>query len=583
MQAKGAGRRGGENITEQTRKVASPKRQAKKKEPIGEVDGQATHPMLPADVLQNLIANLSRRPPPDIPAGRPPLVRPPVAPYLREPGLAPELPRQALLFNEKADFGFTSRGFLASNEFDWSREELDLRPADTIAGIGNNGVWDLAMRRNARFMVIGDHDEEVIRAQEFLYKPLALIAKSPAEFVSMLAGIPISNTIESADKAFQFIDLVIEQKKEKQELGTEVERAFIDEISQRIAAHPKLSKDHANFVHHHLSWMWSPARAAGLGNVPYGGAFAGAFGGKSKDNPYWFFRARYCESELIKAGGDPKRVKDPRFSVLSSMDSFRWLQNAFLEDRVRYFVADVTDKRAWEAVGRELRAEGRKLSGLATTNVFDYLSKIPARVASLSARTIDSVMTSIDTDKSFTVYATRGCRPPHGYELYTMSKREEIEAALEKGGMNGKPIEPRSDFEMALRALDGPIARVSMSPPGFGPPTIHIGLRSGYVFSVVGAPKLPLDKLPEYLGWGAHAAFAEAGQEPPTELWGMPGDRLVFSNRLEAQLVIARALERVSELSEQAPRVGEFLRFIGLTSADLRAFIDAHPVDRAAS
>ena len=357
-----------------------------------------------------------------------------------------------VLFYEKKDLGL-SRGFIATNEFDWFKQEIDKKEADIFVGLGNNSVWDLAVRRNAKVMIIGDHDEEVIIAQEYLYKPLLLIAKSPIEFISMLAAVPIPEELGNAslEEVFDFIDKYLESYPKEGKKPTADRANYIEEIVARLKSHPLLRESHISFINKHLNWISRPKRDV---ESEYDGAFAGILAYYGKDNPYTYFRDRYNPKKLVKDGAVPEMVADPYFSSFSSMEAFLRLRNLFEQGNVYYFVADIADRRPYKIINELARQSGRKISGLSMCNIIDYLTKDANKNTSIMVQILEMVLAELEIDSSFTAYHTRGTEPPHSYEVYNVSLPQDIISELQKYGHDVSHIDRRTDLEFTIDIMN---------------------------------------------------------------------------------------------------------------------------------
>ncbi len=82
-------------------------------------------------------------------------------------------------------------GYPASNEADWHNLPWDDSPTDLVIGFGTNSAWDIASRKHAKELIIGDHVAGPLIAQNFILRPILRLAQTPAEFFSLISGIPI--------------------------------------------------------------------------------------------------------------------------------------------------------------------------------------------------------------------------------------------------------------------------------------------------------------------------------------------------------------------------------------------------------
>jgi hypothetical protein len=335
------------------------------------------------------------------------------------------LPSERVLYrgNGKRDY---HHGWPASNEFDYGLDQVvDHRPADVFMGFGNNTVWDLALRRHAKQLIIGDADEGVLRAQEFLFRPLIMMARSPQEFVAMLGAVRLPRALQAAPltEVFNYVEQQRQPLAEGQPARAAASRRFIQKLAERIAAHPDLGPRYAQLVAHHLTWslrprMWDPLP----GLIPiqwhpdYRGTGFSGYGGQ--EDIYGHFKERYDKRQMTENGSRPENLTDPMFSVLSSKKAFSWLKRRFANNDVYYVVGDVRDPGLYAAVGAFTRRTGRRVDGISLNNIPDFAANndpVEAnRIVDLVAR---SAREHLGAKASFAIYRTMGTQPPHEYRV----------------------------------------------------------------------------------------------------------------------------------------------------------------------
>lgn len=357
--------------------------------------------------------------------------------------------KQVLYVRESIELGL-SRGHLVSNESDFWKQPIDTRPADIFVGFGNNNVYDLAMRRNAKTMVIVDHDGEVLRAHEYLYKPLAMIARSPGEFISMLTGYPVPRHAMDGPIDFVFAEIARSIVSEHPIFPNPERMRYAHSVAERIGAHPALTGAHAEFVRNHLLWLAAPQQI----RPSIEGVFSD-FQLQEDGTAFMLGRlfARYSTLRLASEGAPPELVLSPNYSILSSPEAFRWLQNIYSDNQVFYVLADIADGRAYERIGDLARASGQQIGGLYLTNITDIRNETDARGNALLYRVTKAAMRGMPVDSSFTIYRTCGTGADHQYEQHQLSQPSDLHRSLRLYGSPTAGIEAPSDFAQIMTAM----------------------------------------------------------------------------------------------------------------------------------
>ena len=352
------------------------------------------------------------------------------------------LPRHRVLYDKAPSTKKT--GWPASNEFDFFAGTIDSRPADIFAGFGNNHVWDLAMRRRAKTVVLADRDPGVLKTQHLLYKPLLRLTRTPAEFVSVLAGVPLPQRLRDAPVEQAFAHIAIHRSR----LPTHERLDFIDSIVRRMKADPAIDEHQRAFVEYHLTWSIRPGPKgfrgfAARGRPAYRGGLS-AYG--DQRTLFYLFRKRYDKNaatggwRVRRKRRESRAFDDPLFSVLSSQANFDWLKGIFEADQVYYIVADIRDAGAYRALGAFAREQQRKVSGLATSNIFDASERhAPHEANRLAANVARLALQHAETDASFTLYRTRRTTMDHRFEQYELPAAKAIVPALARYGNSLEP------------------------------------------------------------------------------------------------------------------------------------------------
>ncbi len=105
--------------------------------------------------------------------------------------LAPAFFSSPNLFFNDGIYRQTAYPFYASNEYDWHKTPWDTSPTDVLVGFGTNSAWDLALRKDAKLLMIADHAAGPLIAQNFILRTILRFAETPAHFLALLAGIDL--------------------------------------------------------------------------------------------------------------------------------------------------------------------------------------------------------------------------------------------------------------------------------------------------------------------------------------------------------------------------------------------------------
>src|SRR3989344_1634010 len=341
--------------------------------------------------------------------------------------------------------GFTSQGFMASNEFDWYNSPIDLRKADIFVGFGNNSVWDLAVRRNAEYMVIGDWNEHVVMDQEYFFKPLILASENPADFLSMLSAVPLPPETRrgSLDDIFDHIERQLDTYS-TEDFVNQDRQSLVDSTIEKVEV-LSLGKNHPRYLRQKFERTISPFR--GTEQEMYADNHS-----RDPKNPVKYFRDRYQPRRLLEKGKGQADTHDPMFSFLSSQEAFDRLKRLF--DGNAYFVIVSFDNPcAYRAIANLTKKLGAKVSGLAVSNTVDYAAKDENRKVDILGRACVSAIGVLPIDETFTVYITRGVEPPHNYEQISMTSLDDVAEGLNSHGYDTSKINTETDYDRALRTI----------------------------------------------------------------------------------------------------------------------------------
>ncbi len=95
---------------------------------------------------------------------------------------------KSLIYDSQAPrpLGLVMGGHMMSNEFDIFKLPQKLPQRDVFFGIGNNASWDLALRSDAKKLVLFDINYEPLMLQRYFFRALFEVSESPADFYKYL-------------------------------------------------------------------------------------------------------------------------------------------------------------------------------------------------------------------------------------------------------------------------------------------------------------------------------------------------------------------------------------------------------------
>lgn len=295
--------------------------------------------------------------------------------------------------------------FLASNEFDWAQTPKDYEKTDIIIGFGTNSVWDLALRKKAEHIIIGDWSPWPIIAQAYLVAPLLRISKTPQEFIYMLNGLPSKfaygkslSDVFNIGKNFS-LSRVSEQR-------TMVEMLLVD-----LANNPLITEKELQF----LTTYFRPRLGDNLNPSGYGPF-------ENLRSPQFalvsFFYDRRYNPQLV---GEVD-------SIFSSIDNFNYLKSKFDGDKVKYGLTSITDLEFYKTVSESSKFPAKSKVTFSVSNVFDC-----GCYNGLTFFDFQKYLKSmIDIFKNpITVFRTTNSSPPHGFYRYFIPSKEKIPSSDE--------------------------------------------------------------------------------------------------------------------------------------------------------
>jgi hypothetical protein len=267
---------------------------------------------------------------------------------------------EQLLYYDPLKVEYAIKASYTSNELNFYEEEIDTTPSDIVVGFSINKEWDTAIRTNAKGILFVNLLDGPLRAMEYFYRPLLLEAKNPIDFLSLLFGIalPETETISSLDDAFYYFD-------EQRASSAYSANVFKDMIS-RLVSNPKINSKQVEFITSYYDAFITHK----LGEYHRVGPFHDHYVTEEVANIYSYFKARYMPAYIIIRGADSNKVYDPKFSFLSSQESFEHLKS-IMQDNVSYMKSSLYNDQLPELVSQHVKEKGYEKVLLSISNIVD--------------------------------------------------------------------------------------------------------------------------------------------------------------------------------------------------------------------
>lgn len=306
--------------------------------------------------------------------------------------------------------------FYALNETDFHKAEVDYEPVDVVVGFSTNSAWDIAVRRRAKVLVLADWDSRPLIAQEYILRPVFEFARSRAQFLSLLLGIPV----EEPRRGLPLGEFLKAVRVSAAHLVGEHE-GFRRDVLESVADDAKLGPVYAAVLHRYYDTRDEMERIESAVLTPPRSLFPGRNGWRCANVLCEFFMrydpglAREKPSALID---------EPHFSFLASEEAFLHLREMFVSGHVYYAWSDYVDQGLYRTVAQVMKARGLKTIAVSTSNIADSThhpstKRLEAAYLSFVRATLSSLREAGLT-LPFTFYQTRGIAYPHEFERHVV-------------------------------------------------------------------------------------------------------------------------------------------------------------------
>lgn len=354
--------------------------------------------------------------------------------------------------------------FPASNEYDFYKTPFVQNERDLVVGFATNSAWDIAVRTNASVLVLADWQEGPLMGQEYLFRPLLLIAKNRADFLSMLAAVPLTPELRTAT-----LEVLMNRLAKPSSVLPAERLAFVHTILTEVKADTRFSEAHVQFLARYFHFLMirgakalpaTPGEASTdlLNNIIAGPAAAnqaGPFQGtrieQIASDLYSHFYERYHPQRLKARGADPEEIQHPFFSFLSSDAAFERLQKVF-NNGVYYVQSSLFDPQLWTTVKKLATEKGLTRFAASISNIIDcsYGGCHSGPGTTKAAwKLISTALGPVD------IYQTRGTKVPFTYEWIPLEGPHDVIRQLTNARYSDEEIKatPTSKATQVMRYI----------------------------------------------------------------------------------------------------------------------------------
>ncbi len=319
---------------------------------------------------------------------------------------------KSLVYDSQAPrpLGLVRGGHMVSNEFDIFKLPQKLPQRDVFFGIGNNASWDLALRSDAKKLVLFDINYEPLILQRYFFRALFEVSESPADFYKYLFlkasqkhyeknSLKLIEDFDTWEDFAWFEGEVIDPKVQRQELSEELLRRIkeksTDPEKEKVLEIVKAFQD---------SYM---------NNGP--DLFPNSRG-SSYEVVLTLFKNRYFPTQAKGIFGLSEHEKEALYeknvTFLSSPENFQKMKALMLN--ASYVVASV-ESLFWENFAPRLKANSNGAT-IYTSNVLEVYEKVMNR-EKVKKQFVDAFR-SLELPVSF--IETRGTKYHHDFEVQEM-------------------------------------------------------------------------------------------------------------------------------------------------------------------
>jgi hypothetical protein len=302
---------------------------------------------------------------------------------------------------------------------------MDQSPTDVVIGFGTNSAFDIAVRKDAKALIFADWHPEPLQCIANLITPLALVARSPSEFFSFLAMVPIaeSQANEPLASLLPLLNQSYNHYRFSGRNGAEGPRFnLFSRLVDRLAQDPRISDEQIAFVGLYFNSLLfgSPS--------PF----------SAKLDIFINYFLRYSFPASSSQGVDLPFGSERFETAFSSLEAFRRLQSLLL--RAHYLQMPILDDDGYAAAKRFAEARGLASFTLSISNIFDVNYNLRAfGDGALTAFLRRRVAELGSPARPLVVFRTSQIALPHDYFRYSLESPGDV--ASEMAGKGSLPDE----------------------------------------------------------------------------------------------------------------------------------------------
>ena len=372
-----------------------------------------------------------------------------------------------ILFTDRQFDTFDTTPFVVSNEWDAFKAKRDYSRTDLVIGFGTNIGWDIAVQKGASELVIGDISGRPLFGQEFIMRPLLLIARSRADFFAMLTGTNLPSSYDTAalEDSFKEIDSQLDSFYQSQNFSKRARNYA--RVQERLAQDPRVTADQQIV----LSTFFSVLTRSYQETSEYV-FFEGTFINlreRMPDQIYMYLQERYQAHQIPTNGGanTEDQIHHPYFSAFASEDAFSRLKHLF-DGHVHYVASGYDTLDMYSAVHAFGARRGAASYTLSLTNILDvlYPNHEMANADALQGL-LRQVFPLLASEKHpLTVFRTRGTHSEHMFEHHRLGSFNDIDNLQTVANPNPIRQPNRSAFDLLQMFFNGGQAQVVFMRPG---------------------------------------------------------------------------------------------------------------------
>lgn len=279
-----------------------------------------------------------------------------------------------MLFWENTPDPVSPTEFYSSNETDWHIAEMDFDPVDVVIGFGTNNVWDIAVRKDAKIMVIGDHVAGPLIGQEYILKAMFKHAQTRAQFLGLLRSIPVR--LDSSN--LSLLDLFDHVHAEMRFARGQERQLFMDAILEDVRTDPELGPLYAQVLEQYYSSLFM--YEIGLMDFPeHLQILKTPFSPSPIYSPRAYMVPEIADSFVARYSPQNKRgvprdfLEHPFASFLSSEAAYQRLRHLFVSGNVFYVRSDFQNQEIYRRVAHLALTRGYKTMAISTSNIADVI------------------------------------------------------------------------------------------------------------------------------------------------------------------------------------------------------------------